>query len=188
MLLIVRGSYPLNIHILGRIHPGGGNLIVSILAAKAGVYALTNTINGKQYIGSSYNLAARFREHLNGKKSNIPLQNAFRKYGLKAFLFQVLCFCDKGSTRALEQMALSLYLPAYNISMETSHPAPLWGSSLEGASAGGRFKHTPEHIASVSGENSSQAVAIYLYDLNKTFIKRFGTVTLAAKYLGVSHS
>ncbi|RUP48313.1 hypothetical protein BC936DRAFT_144717 [Jimgerdemannia flammicorona] len=42
------------------------------------------------YVGSSINIANRFYEHLNNKGSNIPLQNAFKKYGISAFNFLVM--------------------------------------------------------------------------------------------------
>lgn len=57
-----------------------------------GVYAFKNTINDKQYIGSSKDLYNRLCEHLTGRKSNVALQRAFRKYGKSSFHFYVYVY------------------------------------------------------------------------------------------------
>lgn len=72
---------------------------------------------------------------------------------------------------------MNFYKPAYNLSKDANHPPSPAG-----------FKLTSEHIASISGEKCPQAVSIYLYDLNKNWVKKFGTVTLAAQYPNCSTS
>ena len=59
------------------------------LKNKSGIYCFVNTINNKRYIGSAKDLYLRLIEHLNSKKSNIALQEAFKKYGLENFNFCV---------------------------------------------------------------------------------------------------
>ena len=44
------------------------------------IYRLTNTINGKIYVGKTVNLAARSYSHAHPRKGG-PLQNAIIKYG-----------------------------------------------------------------------------------------------------------
>lgn len=60
---------------------------------KAGIYCVLNNITQDCYIGSasSDRINVRFRNHcINGTGSNIRLQRAIRKYGLKAFSFLIL--------------------------------------------------------------------------------------------------
>lgn len=60
----------------------------------SGIYAITNTFNGKVYVGSAVNIASRWREHLSQLKRGIHhstrLQAAWNKYGEDAFVFSVL--------------------------------------------------------------------------------------------------
>lgn len=59
-----------------------------------GIYAITCTINGKIYIGSSNDINRRWGEHRsllkNGKHSNPHLQKCWNKYGSDYFIFSIL--------------------------------------------------------------------------------------------------
>ena len=61
---------------------------------KVGVYQIRNTVNGRIYVGSSLDIAARWREHKYdlrmNKHRNHHLQNAYNKYGKEAFVYEVL--------------------------------------------------------------------------------------------------
>ena len=74
----------------------------------SGVYKITNTINGKFYIGSSYDIEGRWDCHkkcLKGNYHNNPkLQHAWNKYGQNAFIFEILEF-----TNILRYMSVKLY-------------------------------------------------------------------------------
>ena len=63
-------------------------------ANKGGVYKITNTINGKIYIGSAKGFKKRAYQHTsslkNGKHQNKHLQASFNKHGTDAFLFEVI--------------------------------------------------------------------------------------------------
>lgn len=60
------------------------------------VYKIVNNINHKVYIGSSTRVEKRWKQHINdafnpnNKKYNYPLYQAFRKYGLENFSFEIL--------------------------------------------------------------------------------------------------
>ena len=64
----------------------------------SGIYQITNSINGKIYIGSSVNLATRKRDHFkhlrSNKHQNEHLQNSFNKHGESCFDFSILHECD----------------------------------------------------------------------------------------------
>lgn len=54
------------------------------------IYKITNSINGKIYIGSSKNFYSRYLAHKSKKNINTYLGRAFRKYGFENFIFEVL--------------------------------------------------------------------------------------------------
>lgn len=55
------------------------------------IYKITNTINGRVYIGQTVtSLARRWSQHTTSKK-NSPMYNAFRKYGAENFTIEVVC-------------------------------------------------------------------------------------------------
>ena len=61
---------------------------------KAGVYLISNNVNGKCYVGSTIHLDQRRKQHFSrlahNKHVNKHLQNAYNKYGREAFEFEVL--------------------------------------------------------------------------------------------------
>lgn len=88
-----------------------------------GVYAITNIVNNKRYIGSSVNTVKRFTRHRNalnkGKHENSHLQRAWVQYGAESFNFTILCEAESGQdVRSIEQNYLDRLTPSasYNIS------------------------------------------------------------------------
>lgn len=63
-----------------------------------GIYCITNTANGKKYIGQSVDIEKRFKRHkyglMNNKHFNKHLQCAWNKYGPDAFTFEIIQICD----------------------------------------------------------------------------------------------
>lgn len=59
-----------------------------------GIYKITNTVNGKVYIGKSHNIEERFKQHiegLNGKRNHNPhFQSVWNKYGKSNFKFEII--------------------------------------------------------------------------------------------------
>lgn len=84
----------------------------------SGVYTIKNSVNGKQYIGSSTNMTRRWKNHVSklrlGTHSNHHLQSAFDKYGSDAFLFVPLMICDPKDVLIYEQFFLNILNPEYN--------------------------------------------------------------------------
>lgn len=61
----------------------------------SGVYQVTNSIDGKLYVGSAAHLSQRKWEHFNvPERSNPRLQNAMNKYGKENFVFEVVEYVE----------------------------------------------------------------------------------------------
>src|SRR5688572_11673775 len=61
-----------------------------------GVYLVTNTVNGKRYVGLSSNIGRRWWEHRNPKQGCATvIHRAIKKYGVEAFEFSVLELCER---------------------------------------------------------------------------------------------
>jgi group I intron endonuclease len=89
----------------------------------SGIYKITNVINNKYYVGSSYNIKIRIRKHFELLKRNchhsIHLQNAYNKYGKNVFIVELLEKCKKSDVLLIEQNYLnniSNWKNVYNIS------------------------------------------------------------------------
>ena len=93
----------------------------------SGIYKITNTVNGHQYVGSAVNLDKRQYEHLRTLRGNshynIYLQRAWNKYGEDAFEFHVVGKCSPERLIDLEQEVIDHLKPEYNL-------APTAGSQL----------------------------------------------------------
>lgn len=69
------------------------------LLKKYGIYRITNTKNGKSYVGStSKSFIIRFRQHLvelrNNRHPSNHLQNSWNKYGEECFEFVIVEICE----------------------------------------------------------------------------------------------
>ena len=78
-----------------------------------GIYSITNIINMKKYIGQSVDVKSRIRNHKwalkHGCHYNDHLQKSFDKYGVDAFVFDVVCECDENQLDELERFYIALY-------------------------------------------------------------------------------
>lgn len=92
---------------------------------KIGIYKITNTTDGKVYIGQSVNLNKRIRVHkrhlILGIHNNKHLQNAYNKYGKTSFKYDILEECKTEELDDKEIQYIQTYDSAnrdkgYNIS------------------------------------------------------------------------
>lgn len=87
------------------------------------VYSITNIATNKLYIGSTNNYKIRVISHKstlkNNKHRNIKLQNAYNKYGIDSFNFDVLAICPVEYLPKLEQKFIDVFKPEYNIALDT---------------------------------------------------------------------
>lgn len=77
-----------------------------------GIYKITNTCNGKVYVGQSIHLSRRWRTHVvclrRGDHNNPYLQRAFDKYGASAFSFEILEYCGIDELNERERHYINL--------------------------------------------------------------------------------
>jgi group I intron endonuclease len=77
------------------------------------VYLVTNTVNGKQYIGQTTQpVAIRWTQHVReSRRLHLPLYAAIRKYGATSFILSVLG--SASSQEELNQLEMG-FIDAYN--------------------------------------------------------------------------
>jgi|694.fasta_scaffold103998_3 group I intron endonuclease len=81
---------------------------------KCGVYVITNTVDGRVYVGSTAkSFRRRWSRHVSllkkGKHENGFLQRAWDKYGEQSFKFEILELCDSCDVLAKEQDAINVF-------------------------------------------------------------------------------
>ena len=80
-----------------------------------GIYKITNKLNNKSYIGQSINIQKRWSREKqsaflkNDKCYNTILSQAFRKYGIQNFTFEILEECEPKDLNQKEQEYILLY-------------------------------------------------------------------------------
>ena len=85
---------------------------------KSGVYRWVNKVNGSCYVGSSINLAKRFKNYYDFNyisKNKMLISKAILKYGYSNFRLEILEYCDLSEAISREQYYLDLLNPEYNI-------------------------------------------------------------------------
>lgn len=77
------------------------------------IYKITNSVNGKVYIGSTNDVTGRFGKHKRELNKSIHhnehLQRAWNKYGCDSFKFETLMVCSNNERNHCEQMFMDLY-------------------------------------------------------------------------------
>lgn len=101
----------------------------------SGIYCITNTITGKQYVGRSLDLADRQVTHFShlrvGRHYNQYLQASFNKHGETAFTFTVLEECPIDISATREQY----WIDALNTAYPSGYNLYLRGSEGPGTEA-----------------------------------------------------
>lgn len=130
----------------------GGALMTDIIPQTnnnriAGIYCITNTLNGHKYIGSAVNIARRWSGHKSKLNKNIHhsrhLQNAWNKYGEQCFVFETVLLCNVESRLYYEQVLLDGLKPVYNIAICAA-------ASMQG------LHHSAEICAKLSDTNKGE--------------------------------
>lgn len=82
------------------------------------IYKISNTKNGKFYIGMTTNLKSRWAQHIREAKRGVRksiLYSAIRKYGIKSFVLEVLEECTQKNMPKREQYWIKKLSPKYNM-------------------------------------------------------------------------
>lgn len=133
------------------------------LKGRSGIYQITNTVNGKMYVGSAVNIFHRWETHLSDfklKKHTSKFQNAWNKYGAQAFEFSVIEFVEvKDSLLDREQYWLDLLDTAkkgYNTNIKAESRL---GTKMP--------KEVNEHLSKVRQEKEAKRKAAGIPHFNK---------------------
>lgn len=96
-----------------------------------GIYAIRNTVTGKCYVGSTTDFRRRKRTHFlklkNGTHDNRLLRSAARKYGLGAFVFEILEEVSDFSgllqreTHWIQQLSTAVRGKGYNLRVDPTN-------------------------------------------------------------------
>ena len=128
---------------------------VYVLSKICGIYKITNTVNGKFYIGSSNNIYNRWKQHktqLNdGMHGNIHLQNAWNMYGGQNFKFEIIEECAPEIQFEREQYYLDMLNPfddnGYNIVRRISKEYLSDNYMIKKCAMCGKEYHTFSHLS-----------------------------------------
>ena len=97
-----------------------------------GIYEIENKVSGHKYVGSSVDVKRRWQQHKsmlrNGNHTNNHLQNAWNKYGEKAFTFKVIVYLEPKELLGIENLLLSSGNYEYNIAKDAT--APMLGKTF----------------------------------------------------------
>jgi group I intron endonuclease len=108
----------------------------------AGIYKITNKINGKSYIGQSINIYARWNNHIQAMKAGIKnrLYSALKSYGQDNFNWEIIDIVDIKEDKMQDTFDKLDQLEIERIKQfHTFVDDPLcWGYNLD---TGGRHKH-----------------------------------------------
>jgi group I intron endonuclease len=91
------------------------------------VYLITNTINGKRYIGQTINtLEWRWKHHRKNSSSCLALSGAIKKYGVENFVIETIC---EPPTIALMNALESYYIRHHNTMVPNGYNLKEGGSA-----------------------------------------------------------
>lgn len=146
------------------------------------VYCITNTVNGKKYIGSSSNLYSRLLKHRallrHGSHGNVELQNDWDRFGEDSFDYEVVEECPENNLKIREDYYIKNSKDIYNSAIGT---------------IGFTFRNETRNRMSTSRKSGFkngtitpyQLRKVSKYDLDGNFIVEYDSLKEAAKTEGI---
>jgi len=101
-----------------------------------GIYKITNNVNGKVYIGQSWDIKKRWNEHKSHSHNN-HFKKSLNKYGLENFTFEII---KELHETPLTQILLDTYEDFYINQFDSMNP--LKGYNKRGGGSSGRNMST----------------------------------------------
>lgn len=142
---------------------------------QCGIYSITNVINGKRYIGQTYNFKDRWMRHRSylkhNSEHNAHLQNAWNKYGAKNFKFEIIEVCP-----FIELDEREIYWINFYDSKNTGYNFADGGLGCKG------YKHSEEEIMKMRMIKNPKPIV--MLDLDGKYIRTFVSTGEAGDYLG----
>lgn len=148
---------------------------------KTGIYSIRNLINGKRYIGRSKNIYSRWTAHRHAlnrqsaNNSNIYLLNAWNKYGIELFKFEVI-----------EECSIEVYVEReqYWIDFYNSHDSN-FGYNI----ASDKYIKIPKthNIIKPSGRSIVNKGIFQIDSVTNQVIRFYYSYTEAMEYLGITY-
>lgn len=148
----------------------------------SGIYLITNTVNGKKYIGQSEIINDRegshFRVLRNNKSNCTKLQRAYNKYGENCFLYSILEYCEISELDEKERYWIKYYnsvLSGYNIQDGGKRGFRYSEESLK--DRGIKIK---EAFVRIGPENHHSIKKVYEYTTEGFFVKEWLSIKIAS--------
>ena len=131
---------------------------------ECGIYSITNILNGKRYIGQTYNFKYRWMRHRSylkhNSEHNAHLQNAWNKYGSNNFRFEII---EKCQFEKLDER--EIYWINYFDSKNSGYNFADGGLGCRG------YKHSDEEIMKMRLIQNPEPIA--MFDLQGNYIRTF---------------
>lgn len=141
----------------------------------SGIYAIVNLINGKRYVGQTYNLHLRWIRHKsylkNGTSHNRHLQAAWNKYGEENFKYEIIEKCD---FELLDER--EIYWINYYDCLNNGYNFSKGGIGCKG------YKHTEEEILKMRMVQNPEPIV--QLDLDGNYLNTFISIGEAGDYIG----
>lgn len=157
-----------------------------------GVYKITNTVNGKCYVGSAvdvYNRGSMYRHLIKRKKlHNIHLQSSMLKYGFDKFTFELLERCSKNLSleklHIVEQHFINKLNPEYNKRLIVDTNQLLKHSQKTKDKISQSLKEAFKSGKKVINKIQVHNVKVSLFNLKGDLILDFLSLSCCAKFIG----
>ena len=127
-----------------------------------GIYKIENLINHKIYIGQSLYIEKRWHDHLFAK-DDFAIHQAFKKYGIQNFTFQILEECSVEELDEKEIYWINFYQSL----------VPNGYNMVEGGTNGAGY---------------SKGKKVLQFDLQGKFIKEYPSALQASQITGIAHT